>query len=229
MKAILFDFGGTLDTNGVHWSEFFWDAYQQMHVPISKKLFEQAYVAAEKILPGNRIRHDDNFSTALTAQLQAQFEFLSETGSALSSSLLVELAHSCSEKVKANVAQQLPFIKKLSQRYALGVVSNFYGNLQASLKELGFAPFIHTAIDSTVVGISKPDPKIFQTALDKLHVRADAAYAVGDSYERDIVPAKQLGCVTVWLRGRSWKETMETSKADYIILSLQELSSLVRI
>jgi FMN phosphatase YigB (HAD superfamily) len=229
MKAILFDFGGTLDTNGIHWSEFFWDAYQQMHVPISKNLYEQAYVAAEKILPGNRIRHDDNFSTTVTVQLQAQFEFLAEKGKTFSSALPGELAHYCYEKVEANVTQQLPFIKKISRRYALGVVSNYYGNLQASLSELGFSPFIHAAIDSSIVGLAKPDPQIFQIALDELHMHSGETYVVGDSYERDIVPAKRLGCVTVWLRGRSWNETMETSKADYVILSLQELSSLVRI
>lgn len=229
MKAILFDFGGTLDTNGVHWSEYFWDAYQQMHVPITKQQYEEAYVAGERMLPENRIGHNDNFSTTLAAQLQAQIEFLSGKGHAFHPSLTAELANLCYNKVAANVQEQLPFLKKLSKRYALGVVSNFYGNLEASLKELGLASCIHTAIDSTVAGCSKPDPKLFQIGLDELHVSAGETYVVGDSYDRDIVPAKKLGCVTVWLRGRSWKETTETSSADYVILSLQELSSLVRL
>jgi putative hydrolase of the HAD superfamily len=83
-------------------------------------------------------------------------------------------------------------------------------------------------IDSTLVGIQKPDARIFQIALDALHVHAGETYVVGDSYERDIIPAKQLGCVTVWLRGRSWKETIETAHADYVILSLHELARLFR-
>ena len=228
MKAILFDFGGTLDTNGIHWSEYFWDVYQQLHIPIAKNLYEQAYVAAEQTLPGNRIHRTDTFSATIAAQISAQFDFLSTLGHYFDRSLSIELAHLCYAKVETNVQQQMPFIKKLSKRYALGVVSNYYGNLKASLNELGFAPAIQTAIDSTIVGVSKPDPKIFQLALDELHMLAGETYVVGDSYERDIVPAKQLGCVTVWLRGRSWKEQMETAKADYVILSLHELSSLVR-
>ena len=229
MKAILFDFGGTLDTNGIHWSEYFWDAYQELHIPIAKNLYEQTYVTAEQTLPGNRIHRADTFSATITAQISAQFDFLSTLGHYFDHSLSIELAHLCYAKVETNVKQQIPFIKKLSKRYALGVVSNYYGNLKASLNELGIASFLQTAIDSTIVGYSKPDPKIFQIALDELHVHASETYVVGDSYKRDIVPAKQLGCVTVWLRGRSWKETLETSKADYVILSLQELSSLVRI
>ncbi|MBI3765652.1 MAG: hypothetical protein HY277_04010, partial [Ignavibacteriales bacterium] len=37
MKAVLFDFGGTIDTDGVHWSEKFWEYYQQFGVGVEKK------------------------------------------------------------------------------------------------------------------------------------------------------------------------------------------------
>ena len=36
IRAILFDYGGTLDTLGVHWREKFWDAYLQAVVTILK-------------------------------------------------------------------------------------------------------------------------------------------------------------------------------------------------
>ena len=35
MKAILFDFGGTIDTDGVHWSEKYWDLYEQFSVGVA--------------------------------------------------------------------------------------------------------------------------------------------------------------------------------------------------
>ena len=36
MKAILFDFGGTIDTNGVHWSEMFWGYYQRRRLRVRR-------------------------------------------------------------------------------------------------------------------------------------------------------------------------------------------------
>jgi len=47
---------------------------------------------------------------------------------------------------------------------------------------------------------------------------------VGDSYERDIVPGKQLGCTTIWLKGKSWtSHPTETPAADHIINAFEQL------
>ena len=91
------------------------------------------------------------------------------------------------------------------------------------LKELGVKKYFDAIIDSQVAGIEKPDPEIFQTALDILNVKASDAIVVGDSYERDIQPAKMLGCTTMWLDGKSWKRPLDTHEADYTIKSLFEI------
>jgi putative hydrolase of the HAD superfamily len=229
MKAILFDFGGTIDTNGVHWSEYFWDAYVHAHVPITKQAYEQAYVEAERRLPGSLIQRTDNFSATVKTQVREQMGVLWNAGSHFEPSLADGVARHCILGVKDAVRDVLPLLTRISQRYALGVVSNYYGNLVPSLEELGISPFFRTIIDSAVVGIAKPDPEIFRLALDGMDAQAGETYVVGDSYERDIVPAKQLGCVTIWLCGRSWKRTVSAPKADYVILSLHELSPLLRL
>ena len=48
---------------------------------------------------------------------------------------------------------------------------------------------------------------------------------VGDSYAKDIVPAKAAGCHTVWMRGEGWTddEAADTSAADFTIHRLAEL------
>jgi HAD superfamily hydrolase (TIGR01509 family) len=229
MKAILFDFGGTLDTNGIHWAEFFWDAYLQFKVPVTKKIFGQAYVAAEACLPGTRIDRTDNFSATVKAEVLGQLDYLQAAGYHFEPTLADRVTRYCIARAQLIVKEELPLIKRIAQRHALGVVSNYYGNLEPALRELGLATAFRAFIDSTVVGIQKPDPRIFQLGLDALHAEPGETYVVGDSYERDIVPAKEIGCVTIWLRGRSWKETLNTQQADYVILSLQELSSLLRI
>lgn len=50
VKGLIFDYGGTLDTGGDHWSEIIWDAYRQAGVAVSKPEFREAYVYAEREL-----------------------------------------------------------------------------------------------------------------------------------------------------------------------------------
>ena len=50
IDALLFDYGGTIDSNGLHWSEVIWKAYQAEDVPVSKESFRSAYVHAERTI-----------------------------------------------------------------------------------------------------------------------------------------------------------------------------------
>lgn len=55
IKGIIFDYGGTIDSRGVHWSEVIWAGYQANAVPVDKSIFRDAYVFAERELA--RTRH----------------------------------------------------------------------------------------------------------------------------------------------------------------------------
>ena len=59
------------------------------------------------------------------------------------------------------LAESASILSRLRDRYRIGVVSNFYGNLQAVLDEAGLSPSISVAVDSTLAGCKKPDPRIF--------------------------------------------------------------------
>ena len=43
IKGIIFDYGGTIDSNGMHWAEVIWMAYQAEEVPVSKEIFRSGY------------------------------------------------------------------------------------------------------------------------------------------------------------------------------------------
>ena len=55
IKGIIFDYGGTIDSNGMHWAEVIWMAYQAEEVPVSKETFRNAYVHGERTLGKNPI------------------------------------------------------------------------------------------------------------------------------------------------------------------------------
>jgi putative hydrolase of the HAD superfamily len=90
-------------------------------------------------------------------------------------------------------------LERLAARYRLGVVSNFTGNLEPCLIELGIRPLFASLADSALVGVEKPDPAIFHRVLGELKVGAESAWMIGDNPEADIRPAAALGMRTIWL------------------------------
>src|SRR5205823_6995670 len=87
----------------------------------------------------------------------------------------------------------------LSRRYALGVVSNFFGNLRLCLDELALTALFRVTTDSAQVGLWKPDPRIFLLSAAALGLPPAACWMVGDNPGADIEPAAALGMRTCWL------------------------------
>lgn len=81
----------------------------------------------------------------------------------------------------------------------LGVVSNSDGRAEQALEAAGLRGYFDVVIDSTLVGYEKPDPRIFQAALDALGVAPEEALYVGDLYEIDVVGAGAAGMSAVLL------------------------------
>ena len=224
MRAVLFDFGGTIDTDGVHWSEKFWEYYERFHVPVKKDGFERAFVASERELSEIPVLRRATFYDTLRKQLLLQFKSL---GLNARDGVMKSILDACYADVDATVRRAKPLLEKLSMRYRLGIVSNFYGNMETVCQEFELYRSFNTVVDSVVVGLRKPDPAIWSLALKNLGVRPQDAWVVGDSYERDIVPAKQLGCKTIWLKGKSWITPSSSEAADYTVSKLSEIETIL--
>ena len=84
--------------------------------------------------------------------------------------------------------------------YLLAVVSNAFGTVEAELQLLGICsmsgeamPRVGVVVDSHVVGLEKPDPRIFNLALDALGVQASRSIYVGDTVKFDVLGAQAAG------------------------------------
>ena len=75
----------------------------------------------------------------------------------------------------------------------VGVVSNSDGSVRGSLGTAGLLDLFEFVIDSHEVGVSKPNPKIFQTALDRMDLEPSKAWYVGDSVFHDVNGARAAG------------------------------------
>lgn len=74
-----------------------------------------------------------------------------------------------------------------------GVISNSNGSVRSILEETGLAAHLDFIIDSSVVGVEKPDPRIFELGLREAAVRPDQAVYVGDLYSVDVLGARGAG------------------------------------
>lgn len=87
----------------------------------------------------------------------------------------------------------LELLESLKPRYRLAMISNSDGRAEQKTVQYGLRPHLEFVIDSHCVGIEKPDPKIFEIALDKIKLKAEECIYVGDIYSIDVIGAKAAG------------------------------------
>jgi putative hydrolase of the HAD superfamily len=109
--------------------------------------------------------------------------------------------------VQPGSAESLARLKAAGLR--LGVVSNSDGRVEQALGAAGLRDYFDVVIDSALVGLEKPDPRIFRAALDALGVLPEEAIYVGDLYEVDVLGAQAAGLRAI-LFGAPAGETMPT-------------------
>ena len=234
IKGIIFDYGGTIDSNGMHWSEVIRMAYEAIHIPVSEEIFREAYVHAERTLAKNRIiLPNHNFWHVLRLKAEIQIQWLIDNNhlpkDADFAKYTTGIADWCYAYAQTAISVALPVIRKLAEKYPLVLVSNFYGNIEAVLKDFHLAGFFKAIIESSVVGVRKPDPEIFRMGIKELGLPSGEIVVVGDSYDKDIVPATTAGCRTIWLKRTGWNEYKGDETADIIISDFAELKGIFQL
>ena len=232
-KGLIFDYGGTIDTNSVHWSEVLWDGFVAADIQVAKSAFREAYVQGEQTLAQKPlILPNYTMLDLLRIKVNIETRYLREKGiwNVSEAERVVKaerVAYRCYEHVQSVINTSREVLLYLSDRYHLALVTNFYGNIHAVLRDLHIECF-PIVIESAVVGVRKPDPRIFQMGIDALGLKPEDTIVIGDSYSKDIVPAATLGCQTIWVRGKGWdNEAVEESLPTAIINHLKELTTLL--
>ena len=228
IKAIAFDFGGTLDIPGVHWFDFFWNQFGGQfggNQIMSREQYWDAYVFGERQMEKYGIPRTTSFQDTLTKKLSYQFEYLAKEGyldendKNLETFISIFTMHGLS-RIEESLKKASELIEKLSKVYDVSIVSNYYGNLETILHDAGIIQNLNRLLDSTLVGIRKPDPAIWKMALDQSGYKAEEFLIIGDSMKNDILPAQSIGCPTIWI---TTKETTENYNG-YRVNSLDMLA-----
>lgn len=245
----IFDYGATIDTPGNHWGKTIWHAYERAGVPICEDTFREAYVFAERYLGSHAvISPTDTFHTTLSQKLRLQLEHLgyfseehrdnfseehrdniseSEGNPFESAQLHQQLLDDLYSMTVRNISESRKVIKTLhEQGHVLGVVSNFYGNIEAVLEEFNLRQFFTAVVESATEGIRKPDPRLLALCMERMKAKPKETIVIGDHLTKDISPAKQLCCTAIWIKGEPWSDEhdkLSEVAPDRIISSLNEL------
>jgi FMN phosphatase YigB (HAD superfamily) len=236
ITALLFDFGGTLD-GPRHWLDRFLVHYRAAGIEIERAELDPAYEHATRAgYQATRVVQRFGLVDLARFLVGNQVEFLAKNGPVSVRQRLMadgpkglhrtveKITAGFVEETRAGLAMSRPLLDELRRRYRIGVVSNFYGNLERVLAEAKFANLIGATIDSARIGAFKPDARIFEAAVRALGITAPDVAMVGDSLDKDCRPARALGLRTVWFNPNGVQASPDA--ADFTIRELTELKTI---
>ena len=219
IENIIFDFGGTLDGNGIHWRDRFFYLIKKQIPALTWEQFEYAdhrsiadFVADERTKSRTLRESAETILSGINHYLPIGIIDLALTTE--------QFCQPAEEFLKRN----RDFLEKLASSYRLGVISNNFGNTQGWCDEYELTRLLDTVIDSTVVGIEKPDPKIFYLALDEMGISSKNSVYVGDTFSDDVVGSNQAGMFSAWLVGTEDKACPNPSLVDIFLSQLDTLT-----
>lgn len=119
-----------------------------------------------------------------------------------SNSDLNKLAHKYIEELPQNnylFDGAIPLLTYLEKKYSLHIITNGFQEVQhKKMKNSGLFSFFKTITASEEVGLKKPHPVVFKTALKKAHTLAKSSIMIGDSLEADIIGAQNVGMKAIY-------------------------------
>ena len=223
LKAITFDFGGTLAHGSLDKENY--------KIALMNYLFRLGYSGGKARLNKARKAMLDRLRKVQEKNRELRFEDLYQ-------GLLFDLKlHPTQEKLE--YVKQLyfrffrvdfvPELKEmlidLSGKYKLAIISNITSEIsRVVLRKFDLEQYFDSIVLSRDLGIRKPDPEIFNFALQNLGVKCFETIHVGDSLEQDIQGAKNVGIKAIWIKGN---EEIKDFHPDYIISKITELPLLL--
>ncbi|GIP32778.1 HAD family hydrolase [Paenibacillus sp. J2TS4] len=213
--AVLFDLDNTLVNRKLAFREY------------SERLMDRYLIVSspeerESILDYIREADRDGYrrKAELYNELLEQFNWKKET------SLDELLDFWSSEFYKCTILMEgaLEVIHHLKEKQIkLGIITNGAVYSQhAKIDQVGLRKYFDTIVVSDEVKLKKPDPQIFELALERLNVEAEHSFYIGDHSINDVAGAEDAGLTAIWFEGfREWE--VDARKPQYRIGHLKEL------
>jgi putative hydrolase of the HAD superfamily len=222
LRAILFDMGGTLDGDGLSWLDRFVVLYKNLGADFPREVIRDAFDEAERHSALDENIASSNLAQMIEFHVTWQLARLGLKDRKLEQNLVAGFI----EPVRKAAVENAQLLATLVKRgFILGVVSNGCGNVEKLCADLGYTPYLSVIVDSRRVGLYKPDPAIFLHAAGKIGGDPGTIMMVGDSFDRDVLPAKKAGMKAAWLEGVAPRDCPDPSMIDLHLRRLADLSA----
>jgi ribulose-1,5-bisphosphate 5-phosphatase len=199
MKTIFFDLDNTLypaDKVYAIGLRHAWRAHQRFQ-PISWKRFLSLYDRARKEIKRGTAGTPSCHNRVLYFKRMTELEF---GGIRPRRTLAMTRAYDrCWSEIDFRALQ--PLLKRLSTRCSLGIITNQIGLTQLhKLEQIDPEGRIFpVVVTSEEAGLEKPHPRIFREACRRARCRPSEAYMVGDEWRDDVVGARRVGMIPIYL------------------------------
>ena len=188
MPWVFFDIGGPLYDEDENVADY----YEQirLHFNLTPEQLEQEKLEAKTVRADNRFRFiiDKHSKDGVEAEKSFWAIRAKRTGIGL-------------KKLRPGVIELLDWLK--SHSCGLGVIANQPVEIRSIMERDNILRFFDVVIISEEVKLEKPNPRIFQLAMERAGAKPAECWFVGDRIDNDIKPAKKAGMHTVWVRGVS--------------------------
>lgn len=231
IKAILFDFGDTL----VSTEKFDYNlCLKKVHESLTKGKVTVPYEEYRNVYfdVRNRLYKESEESLREVEFRLRLIETLKHFGYSFKQEdpVIIKSANAFADAF-VPMMQMDPYVPKLLKRlktegkHKIGLVSNFAhpNALKKTLEKFDIAKYFDALIISGEVGWRKPNPKIFEKALQTLGAKASETVFVGDSPQHDIKGAQKSGMKTILVKKASINEDEELGNPDRRIYELTDL------
>ena len=192
------------------------DAFEQSHAQCLEELHQRVLSGALGIDDARVERFRRLFAAA---GVEADDGLLAATASAYRASYL---------GARRPVDGARDLLAALKPRVRIAVVSNnLLEEQQGKLRQCGFDPYIDALVVSEQVGVSKPDPRIFAIALERLGCAAADAVMIGDSWSADVEGARAAGIRAIWFNRTD--SPVPGARAVDVVRRLSPVSDVLRV
>jgi putative hydrolase of the HAD superfamily len=234
-KAVIFDLDGTLLTWPIPYDTV-WETLCRRYAPEADGLEPARLLEAV-----NRMRNwywsdSDRFREGRLKLLEARREIVRLAFSELKIDNIaladkIGDAYSADREETASLAPKtIETLEKLRNwGLRLALITNGGGDLQrAKIEKFRLAPCFDNILIEGEFGCGKPDERVFRHTLEKLDIKAEEAWMVGDDLEFDIAPCRSLGIYSLWVDERGKGLPAEDgARPDVIIRGISEIPGLL--
>ncbi len=167
--------------------------------PVAAAALEEAELHARAVLDHPDVIRDTNDHTRWLLYFERILGRCGVTDAGILHASLEELK---ARHRKSNLWERVPAdvpatLARLQGRFRLAVISNANGTVRDKLVRVGLAGYFEVILDSHEEGIEKPDPRIFQSAMERTGARPEESVYIGDMYHIDVTGSRAAGMTAV--------------------------------